>query len=315
MLFTSILPFALVATTSAGVIRRSEQSTNEVTGVLQVLDRINAGMSKIDQDIKLWTGDRPGGEVIMEDGRQIISDLSVGAKFIEHATNIGTVESLQLLGPIESLNSLTEVLATELVRRKNMIDRLELVPQTVTLLEHARHSALDISREMTLKLPVTTSWAASPLTNTVVQKLDNAIKTFGGGRGQLGSAPNGSPQPSNPFESQPLPWAGQGQSQPQPEPNQPLQTPPQGAQPWSSQPQPEQPDYPQQQPQGQDQPNPVYGQGQDQGYPSSQQGQDQGFPSSQQGQEQGFPSSQQGQDQKAKGRPAKPKNTGGSGPQ
>lgn len=264
MLFTSLLPFALVATTSAGVLRRNEQAANEINGALQVLDRINAGMSRLGQDVKLWGGERPGSEVILEDGRQIISDLGVGAKYIEHATNMGTVESIQLVAPMGTLNSLTEVFATELIKKKNMVDRLELTPQALTLLEHARHGALDLSREVTLKLPVTTSWAASPLTNNVVEKLDKAIKIFGGGKGgQPGPAPNNPPQPSNPnpYQSQPLPWAGQGQPQPQPQP-QPWQPQPQSQpQPWQSQTQP-QPDYPQQQ--GQDQGNPSFQQGQSQ---------------------------------------------------
>jgi hypothetical protein len=234
MLFTSFLPFALAATTSAGVLRRNDLAANDVTGVLQVLDRINAGMSKIGSDTKLWGGDRQGAEQIMEDGRQIISDLGVGAKYIEHATNVGTMESLQLLGPMGTLNTLTDTFSTEIIKKKNMVDRLQMAPQALALLEHARHGALDLSREVTLKLPVTTSWTASPLTNTVVDKLDKAIKTFGGGQGaQAAPAPYVPQQQSNPNQYQ-------AQSQPQS---------------WQSQPQPnypQQPPWPQQQGQGQD---------------------------------------------------------------
>jgi hypothetical protein len=251
MLLAAVLPFVFIAITSAGVLRRNDLAANDISGVLQVLDRINAGMSKIGSDVKLWGGDRQGAEGIMEDGRQIISDLGVGAKFIEHATNVGTVESLQLLGPMGTLNTLTDTFSTELIKKKNMVDRLQMAPQALTLLEHARHGALDLSREVTLKLPITTSWTASPLTNTVVDKLDKAIKTFGGGQGgKAEPAPYSAPQPSNPnpYQSQPQPWAGQGQAQPQP-------------QPWQSQSQP-QPNSPQQQDQGN--PQQQQGQGQDQ---------------------------------------------------
>ncbi|KAE9963059.1 hypothetical protein EG328_011807 [Venturia inaequalis] len=318
MIFASILPFALVAISSAGILRRSEQSTNEINGALQVLDRINAGMSKMGQDVKLWDGERPGSEVILEDGRQIISDLGVGAKYMEHATNMGTVDSLQLLGPMETLNALADVFSTELIRKKDMVDRLELAPQALTLLEHARHGALDLSREVTLKLPKTTSWASSPLANNVVQKLDNAIKTFSRGKGQQGPPP----QPSDPYQSQPLPWAGQGQSQPQPQPNQgesqpqpnqPWTTTPQAAQPWSSQPQPQQPGYSQQQ-QGQDQPWSSQPQSQEPEYSQQQQGQDQPISSYGQGQNQGFPTLQLGQNQNSEATSAKPKSASGPGP-
>jgi Hydrophobic surface binding protein A len=237
MLFTSLLPFALVATTSAGVLRRNDLATNDITGVLQVLDRINAGMSRIGSDVKLWSGDRPGAEGILEDGRQIISDLGVGARYIEHALNVGTVESLQLLGPMGTLNTLTDTFSTELIKKKPMVDRLQMAPQALTLLEHARHGALDLSREVTLKLPITTSWTASPLTNTIVDKLDKAIKTFGGGQGgKAEPKPYNAAQPftPSPYQAQPQPWAGQGQGQPQPPP---------------------QPNYPQQQGQDQEDPN------------------------------------------------------------
>ncbi|QDS73269.1 hypothetical protein FKW77_004817 [Venturia effusa] len=327
MLFTAIVPFALIATTSAGVLRRNDQATNDVNGALQVLDRINAGMSKLGQDVKLWNGDRPAGEVILEDGRQIISDLGVGAKYIEHASSIRTFESMQLVAPLGTLNSLTDVFSTELIRKKDMIDKLELAPQTLTLLEHARHGALDLSREVALKLPATTSWAASPLTNNIVGKLDKAITTFGAGKeGQLGPAPNDPQQPSipNPYQSQPLPWAEQGQSLPQPQ-NQPWPSQPQTqpwpsqpqsqpqSQPWPSQPQSQpqyQPQYqpqsqPQYQPQSQPQPQPWQSQPEPQPDYPQQQDQPQPDYAQQQGQDQGDSSFLPGQDEDERAAKAK----------
>jgi hypothetical protein len=136
-----------------------------------------------------------------------------------------------------TLNTLTDTFSTELIKKKDMVDRLQMGPQALTLLEHARHGALDLSREVTLKLPVTTSWTASPITNTVVDKLDKAIKVFGGGQGAQ-AAPAPAPAPYQPpQQSNPNPYQAQPQAQPwqsQPGPNYPQQ-PPFSPQQWQGQ--------------------------------------------------------------------------------
>jgi hypothetical protein len=254
MLLVSFIPLALVATASAGVIRtRNELASNDIAGMLAVLDRINTGMSRLGADTKLWQGDRQGADKIMEDGRQIISDLGVGAKFVEHTQVVSTIESLQLVSPMNTLNSLTDQFATSLIQKKPYVENLHLVPETVTLLEHARHGALDLSREVTLKMPALTSWGASPATNIIVDKLDKAIKIFGTAAGASQPA---SPSSGNPF-AQPAPnppssgqWGSQLQpaSNPyasntyaQPQPNQwgsqPQSNPNQGQ--WKSNPRPQ----------------------------------------------------------------------------
>jgi hypothetical protein len=201
MLFASLLSLsALTCVIAADPVqtRRNVVAFN-ITQILNVLDRISTGMTKVDAEVKLWLGDLENGLRILDDGNWVHQDMSTGASFIERLPNeaMTTRDSMKIAAPMSKMMQTADSYTKGLLKNKPAIYKNRLESQFLLSLQNSKLAAQALSKAIKTKQPITMAWSVEPTTDVFIKQFEKTAKDLS------------TPPPSQP-------WANGGSNQQSP---------------------------------------------------------------------------------------------------
>ncbi|KAF2664917.1 hypothetical protein BT63DRAFT_79601 [Microthyrium microscopicum] len=178
-----------VALTNAAALAPMDMTTMQV-----VFDHIFTGLDKLTEDTRSYTGGADGVKKIVSDANAVQATVMDGINKVKASKGMYIVDIATILGPVGVMESQVHEAVDIIKSKKKELQAANADKDILGLLTQLRSSAGGLVDVILAGLPLSSivGLVARPIANTILTRIDEGIKEWGGTPGAAANPPVGS---------------------------------------------------------------------------------------------------------------------------